>query len=115
MTNNSPHSRRDFLRIGGMSLCGVTMLDVLRAQGAASRKGSPRAKHMICCWLGGGPPHTDMFDMKPDAPADIRGEFKPIKTKVSGLQVCELMPELAKLADRYTIIRSVTAEQTALR
>src|SRR3989440_988179 len=100
--------RRDFLRIGGMSLCGVTMLDVLRAQGAAARKEGPRAKHLICCWLGGGPPHTDMFDMKPDAPADIRGEFKPIKTKVTGLQVCELMPELAKLADKYTILRSVT-------
>lgn len=101
-------SRRDFLRIGGMSLCGVTLLDVLRAQGAATRKGGPKAKQMICCWLGGGPPHTDMFDMKPDAPADIRGEFKPIASKVPGLQVCELMPELAKLADKYTIIRSVT-------
>jgi len=105
---SSRPDRRDFLRIGGMSLCGVTMLDVLRAQGAATHKGGPRAKHLICCWLGGGPPHTDMFDMKPDAPADIRGEFKPIKTKVPGLQVCELMPELAKLADKYTLLRSVT-------
>jgi len=100
-------NRRDFLRIGGMSLCGVTMLDVLRAQSATSRKGS-KVKQMICVWMGGGPPHTDMFDMKPDAPADYRGEFKPIATKVPGLQVCELMPELAKLADKYTIIRSVT-------
>jgi hypothetical protein len=100
--------RRDFLRIGGLSLCGVTVLDVLRAHGATAQKGGPRARHLICCWLGGGPPHTDMFDMKPDAPADIRGEFKPIKTRVPGLQVCELMPELAKQADRYTVIRSVT-------
>src|SRR5262249_41706824 len=101
--------RRDFLRMGGMSLCGVTLLDVLQAQGAVgARKSGPRAKQMICVWLGGGPPHTDMFDMKPDAPAEIRGEFKPIASKIPGLQVCELMPELAKLADKYTIIRSVT-------
>src|SRR5437763_5165211 len=100
-------NRRDFLRIGGMSLCGVTMLDVLRAQSATSRKGA-KAKQMICVWMGGGPPHTDMFDMKPDAPADYRGEFKPIATKVPGLQVCEFMPELAEQADKYTIIRSVT-------
>src|SRR5947199_9168339 len=99
--HSSGPDRRHFLRIGGMSLCGVTMLDVLRARGAASREGGPRARHLICCWLGGGPPHTDMFDMKPDAPADIRGEFKPIKTRVPGLQVCELMPELAKRADQY--------------
>src|SRR5262245_54814641 len=103
------HNRRDFLRIGGMSLCGVTLLDVLRAQGATSEPGvKAKAKQMICVWLGGGPPHTDMFDMKPDAPDEYRGEFKPINSNVTGLQVCELMPELAKLADKYTIIRSVT-------
>ena len=99
--------RRDFLRIGGLGLCGVTMVDVLRAQAAPARP-APRAKHLICVWLGGGPPPTDMFDMKPDAPAEYRGEFKPIRTRVPGLQVCELMPELARLADRYTVIRSVT-------
>src|SRR5216684_698262 len=95
--------RRDFLRIGGMSLCGVTMLDVLRARSApAPPKAGSKARQMICVWLGGGPPHTDMFDMKPDSPAEYRGEFKPIPTKVPGLQVCELMPELAKQADKYT-------------
>src|SRR5438270_3126968 len=107
--------RREFLRIGGLGLCGVTMLDVIRAQAAPAPEPAHRAKakHLICCWLGGGPPHTDMFDMKPDAPADIRGEFKPIKTRVTGLQVCELMPGLAKRADKYTILRSVTTEQSA--
>ncbi len=100
--------RRDFLRIGGMSLCGVTLTGVLEAQAKAVSRSGPKAKQMICVWLGGGPPHTDMFDMKPDAPAEIRGEFKPIASKVPGLQVCELMPELARLADKYTIIRSVT-------
>src|SRR5256714_2846587 len=101
--------RREFLRIGGLGLCGVTMLDILRARGAPAPAARPaKAKHLICVWLGGGPPHTDMFDMKPDAPAEYRGEFKPIASKVPGLQVCELMPELAKQADKYTIIRSVT-------
>jgi hypothetical protein len=101
--------RRDFLRIGGLGLCGVTMLDVLRAQaGAALAARRAKAKHVICVWLGGGPPHTDMFDMKPAAAAEYRGEFKPIRTNVPGLDVCELMPRLARLADRYTVIRSVT-------
>lgn len=99
--------RRDFLRIGGMGLCGVGALDLLRAQGAP---GAPpaKARQMIVCWLGGGPPHLDMFDMKPDASEDYRGIFKPIATKLPGLQVGELLPELAKRADKYTVIRSVT-------
>lgn len=102
--------RRDFLRVGGLGLCGVTMLDVLRAQSEAAVRPArgPKAKHLICVWLGGGPPHTDMFDMKPKAAAEYRGEFKPIKTNVPGLDVCELMPGLARQADKYTIIRSVT-------
>src|SRR5262245_38556459 len=99
-------NRRDFLRVGGLGLCGVGMLDVLRAQ---PRPAAPaaKAKHMIVCWLGGGPPHLDMFDMKPDAPEEYRGQFKPIQSNVTGLQVGELMPELAKRANHYTIIRSV--------
>jgi hypothetical protein len=102
------HSRRDFLRIGGMSLCGVSVLDVLNAGAASENPRAGKAKSLICCWMGGGPPHTDMFDMKPDAPAEYRGEFRPIKTNVPGLDVCELMPGLARLADKYTVIRSVT-------
>src|SRR5262245_38726486 len=98
-------TRRSFLQIGGASLCGVSLLDVLRAQ-AAPR--IAKAKQMICVWLAGGPPHIDMFDMKPDAPEDYRGEFKPIRTNVVGLDICEHMPRLARMADKYTIIRSVT-------
>jgi hypothetical protein len=100
-------NRRDFLRVGGLGLCGVGALDVLRAQAVGSAS-KAKAKHMIVCWLGGGPPHLDMFDMKPDAPEEYRGIFKPIQTKVTGLQVGELLPELAKRADKYTVIRSVT-------
>ena len=111
--NTFRSTRRDFLRIGGLGLCGVGMLDLLQAQ--ARPDTAAKAKHMIVCWLGGGPPHLDMFDMKPDAPQEYRGEFKPIPTKVAGLQVCELMPELAKRADKYTIIRSVTHDEQARR
>lgn len=100
--------RRDFLRIGGASLCGVSLLDVLRAQSQAAGTAAPKAKQMIVCWMAGGPPHTDMFDMKPDSPTDYKGEFKPIKTNLPGLDVCELMPSLAKIADKYTVIRSIT-------
>lgn len=100
-------NRRDVLKIGGLGLCGVGTLDVLRAHAPAS-KSTAKAKHMIVCWLGGGPPHTDMFDMKSDAAEEYRGIFKPIQTKVTGLQVGELLPELAKRADKYTVIRSVS-------
>ncbi len=112
--------RRDFLSIGGLGLCGIGTLDLLRAAaqsaplgvGAGARPAtgarSGQAKRMIVCWLGGGPPHLDMFDMKPDAPEEYRGVFRPIASKVPGLQVGELLPELAKRADKYTVIRSVT-------
>jgi hypothetical protein len=100
--------RRDFLRVGGLGLCGVGMLDLLKAQ--ASPGASPRAKHMIVCWMGGGPPHLDMFDPKPDAPEEYRGQFKAIQSSVTGLRVGELLPEMAKRANKYTVIRSVTTE-----
>ncbi len=99
-------SRRNFLRIGGASLCGVNLVNILQA--ASHAAGAPKAKQMIVCWMAGGPPHTDMFDMKPDSPSDYRGEFRPISTNLPGLQIGELMPRLAKIADKYTVIRSVT-------
>src|SRR6186713_852772 len=99
--------RRDFLRIGGLGLCGVGALDLFRAQATAAGS-TAKAKQMIVCWLGGGPPHLDMFDTKPETTEDYRGIFKPIDTKLPGLQVGELLPEMAKRADKYTVIRSVT-------
>jgi hypothetical protein len=101
-------NRRDFLRIGGSTLCGVSLLDLVRTRAAATGQPAPRARQMICVWMAGGPPHTDMFDMKPDSPADYRGEFRPIRSSLPGLDVCELMPRLSRLAHKYTIIRSVT-------
>ncbi len=82
--------RRDFLRVGGLGLCGIGALDLIQAQAATGAIGG-KAKQMIVCWLGGGPPHLDMFDMKPDASEDYRGIFKPIATTVPGLQVGELI------------------------
>src|SRR5919201_76657 len=96
MTNTCHHfgrfNRRDFLRIGGASLCGLSLLDLLHARAAGSEGPAPKAKQMICVWLAGGPPHIDMFDMKPDAPEDYRGEFRPVRANLPGLDVCELMP-----------------------
>src|SRR6188508_2026847 len=101
MDNTCPtfrrHHRRDFLRIGGASLCGVTLLDLLAARSQSACTSPPKAKAVIVCWMAGGPPHTDMFDMKPDSPGDYKGEFKPIKSNLPGLDVCELMPNLAKV------------------
>lgn len=95
--------RRQFFFVGGSGLFGLTLPSLLRAQAART---SP-ARQMVVVWLGGGPPHQDMFDMKPDAPAEYRGEFRPIQTNVPGIQISELMPRLSRLADKYTILRSV--------
>jgi hypothetical protein len=100
-------SRRDFLRIGalGVGAGALTLADVLRADAASS---SPRRhKAVINIFLAGGPPHQDMWDLKTEAPADIRGEFQPIATKVPGLQICEVFPKIAAQMDRYAVIRSV--------
>jgi hypothetical protein len=99
--------RRDFLRIGGAGLFGMSMIDMLRA--AEGREDAPpaKAKNMILVWLNGGPPHQDMFDMKPDTPPPFGSEYKPIQSNVPGIEFCELMPRLAKVADKFSILRSV--------
>jgi hypothetical protein len=98
-------SRRSWLRIGGLALGGLALPDILRAQ--ARSGGSNPAKGIIMVLLPGGPTHLDTFDLKPDAPAEIRGEFRPIATNVPGIDICELMPRLARLADKLAIIRSL--------
>lgn len=99
------HSRREFLKIGGMAAGGLGFGQLLDLQ-AQSELGSSN-KSIINIFLPGGPSHLDMFDLKPDAPKEIRGEFKPISTNVPGIQICELFPRLAKMADKYSIIRSI--------
>jgi uncharacterized protein (DUF1501 family) len=102
-------SRRDALCLGGATLFGLTLPDVLRAQDERKPGALPaKAKQMVCVWLGGGPPHRDSFDPKPDAPAEFRGSYQTIETNVPGIQLSELMPRMAKIADKYTIIRSCT-------
>src|SRR3954470_10522630 len=88
-------SRRNFLKIGALGLGGLALPDLLRAEANAGIRQSHKAVIMI--FLPGGPSHQDIFDMKMDAPSEIRGEFKPIPTNVPGIQICELLPKLAKL------------------
>jgi len=99
-------SRREFLRIGGMALGGLTLVDFLAAEARASQK-IPAHKAVIIVYLPGGPPHQDTFDLKMDAPSEIRGEFKPIDTSVPGIQIGELLPKMAKMMDKLAIIRSL--------
>src|SRR5581483_2097638 len=98
-------SRRNCLRIGALALGGLALPDILR--GEAARRTPNAAKGIIMVLLPGGPSHLDTFDLKPDAPAEIRGEFRPLATKVPGVAICELLPRLAKLADKYALIRSL--------
>jgi hypothetical protein len=98
-------SRRDFLRVGALGLTGLTLADLLRLRAQAGQTGAPRAVIMVC--LAGGPSHIDMYDLKADAPADIRGDFKPIKTNVPGFDVSELFPRQAAIADKLALVRTV--------
>jgi hypothetical protein len=104
-------SRRDFLRIGGFGSAGLMLPDLLRAQERpAGKLPFGKAKSCILLFMTGGPPQMDTFDMKPDAPVGQRGEFKPIKTNVSGIEISEYFPLLAQQADKYAILRAVTHE-----
>jgi hypothetical protein len=102
-------TRRELLRAGGLSLFGsMTLPRLLEAAANSSTRISPRARSIILLNLFGGPSHLDMFDMKPDAPAEVRGEFLPIATSLPGLQICEHMPRLARWMHKATLIRSVS-------
>ncbi len=100
-------TRRSFMRVGGMALGGMSigLGDVLRLQAASRDSAAPRARSIIMIFLSGGPSHLDMYDMKPLAPREYRGEFNPIRTNVPGIEICELMPQQAKIADKFTILR----------
>jgi hypothetical protein len=98
-------SRRQFLSIGSLALGGLSLPQLLAAEAHAGIRGSHKAVIMI--YLPGGPAHQDMFDLKMDAPSEIRGEFKPIKTNVAGIEICEHMPRLAAMMDKFTIVRSL--------
>ena len=98
-------NRRDFLRVGGLALGGLTLPDLLRAESAQAGRSSHKAVIMV--FLPGGPSHQDIFDLKPDAPSEIRGEFTPISTNVPGIQITEHLPKMARLMDKCVLIRSM--------
>ena len=109
-------SRREFLRVGGAGVLGISLADILRLQARADtapdsakkKNGWGKAKSVILVFLQGGPSHIDIWDPKPDAPSNIRGEFKQIRTNVPGIWLSEVMPLLAKQMDKATLIRSVS-------
>ncbi len=101
-------SRRSFLRVGALGLAGLTLADWMKLQASGAVKGG-KAKSVIQIWLWGGPPQTDTFDPKPEAGEAITGPTrKPIATNVPGMQIAELLPTMAKMADKFSILRSMT-------
>jgi hypothetical protein len=102
--------RREFLAAGMLGLGGMTLPDLLRLRASTAESGSSIESDtsVIFVWLPGGPPHMDMYDMKSDATSDYRGAFRPIRTNVPGIELCELMPRHAAIADKFAIVRSVS-------
>ncbi len=101
-------SRRSFVQVGLSGMAAVTLPDVLKAREAAAAAGrSAKDTAVLLIWLDGGPSHMDLYDMKPDAPAEYRGIWQPIRTNVPGIEISELFPLQAKVADKFSIIRSL--------
>ncbi len=105
-------SRRNFLQIGTIGMGGLALPQLLRAEQDSGHRSAGRGhKSVIMIFLPGGPSHQDMFDLKEEAPAEIRGEFRSIATTVPGIRICEHLPRVARLAHRYTIIRSMVGAE----
>ncbi len=109
-TNCNGQTRRDFLRVGGLGLLGLSLADALRLKSRANDHSStgkqPRAKSIVLVFLGGGLSHHDSFDMKPEAPEEIRGKYGSIGSTISGLRVCELLPRMSQTMHKLTLVRS---------
>lgn len=99
-------TRRELLKVGALGLGGLTLPDLLGLEARASTS-SRRARSVILLFLSGGPSHLDMWDLKPEAPEEIRGTFRPVATNVPGIQISEHMPRMARVMDKMTIIRSM--------
>jgi len=101
-------NRRNFVQLGIAGMAGASLGDVLRAKASSSSTGRSRtADSAILIWLDGGPSHLDLYDLKPEATAEIRGLWRPIRTNVSGFEISELFPKQAKVADKFSIVRSL--------
>src|SRR5437870_8116689 len=98
-------SRRSFLQLGVAGLASLGLADVLRARAASA--GERRDTSVILLWLDGGPSHMDLYDLKPEAPAEYRGFWKPIKTNVPGFDISELFPKQAQVTDKFSVVRSL--------
>jgi len=106
---SGPYSRRSFLEAGSLLLGGLGLSDLLRSRAAAKQAGQvPADTSVILIWLQGGPSHMETYDLKPEAPADYRGECVPISTAVPGIEVCEHLPLHAQVADKLVLIRSIS-------
>jgi hypothetical protein len=110
-------TRREFVKVGAIGFLGLSlsMTDLFRMQAAAASSpgGGPQAKSVILLWMDGGPSQFDTFDPKHDAPSDIKSEFGSIKTNVPGLEICELMPHMAKTMDKVTLVRTMSHNEGA--
>jgi Protein of unknown function (DUF1501) len=100
-------NRRELLRAGGLGLFGIDLIAAARAAASGKEVTLPLVQSCILLFQPGGPGHVDTWDMKPDAPAEVRGEFKPIATSIPGLRFCEHLPRLARMADKMVVIRSI--------
>src|SRR5437867_1710328 len=109
LTDCEGFHRRDFLKIGAGGLLGLGLADLLRLEAIAktAKAHSKRADAVIMVWLAGGPATIDMWDLKPNAPQGIRGDFKPINTKAPGIQICEHLPMMSQVTDKLTLVRSL--------
>src|SRR6202158_5454016 len=103
-------SRRNFMKIGAFG-AGLTLADMLRSRATAApqQNRATAAKAAIMIYLPGGPSHMDMYDLKPEAPMEYRGEFRPIATNVTGVQICEHFPQQARMWDKLACIRSIVS------
>ena len=105
-------TRRDVLRVGGLTALGLGIGDILKMRRASAANGSSsstKAKSCILIWLDGGPSHLETFDLKPDAPKEVRGPLAPISTNLPGVQISECLPKLAQRMDKIAVIRSMTS------
>src|SRR5947208_3426065 len=102
---SGPVSRRNFLKLGGLTLGGLGAAGIVPWKLQAAEQSNDTA--VILIWLPGGPPHMEMYDMKPDAPEEYRGAFRPVRTNVRGIDVCEHLPMHTRVADKFTVIRSI--------
>lgn len=107
-------TRRNFLKAGLAGMAGLSFAELLRhrAAGADSGRSLPSGKSVILLWMTGGPSHIDTWDMKPERPLVNRGPFSPISTRLPGVQICEHLPHMASMLDRFTLIRSVDARHS---